>query len=125
MIDKQKFVLAHDQARQRASHAVLNAPEGYVVEIKPPTRNLEQNALLWSLLGELSKQLPWHGQKLSPEDYKDLLTASLRKQRVSPGIDGGFVVFGDRTSKYSKAEFSDLIELIYAFGTQNGVVFSQ
>jgi hypothetical protein len=63
--------------------------------------------------------------KLSADDWKDLLTASLRKQRSAPGLDGGFVVFGERTRTYSKAEFSELIELIYAFGAQQGVVFER
>ena len=37
---KQRFVLVHDTARQRALSAVANAPEGMVVEIKEPTKNL-------------------------------------------------------------------------------------
>ena len=41
------------------------------------------------------------------------------------GIDGGFVVCGQRTSKMSKAEFSNLLELIYAFGAEHEVTFSE
>jgi hypothetical protein len=37
---------------------------------------------------------------------------------------GSFVVLGLRTSKLTKAEFSDLIELIACFGAERGVVFS-
>jgi NinB protein len=125
MNDKQIFKLVHSEARSRAAQAVMQAPEGYVVRISPATRSLDQNALMWKLLSELERQMTWHGQKLSSEDYKDMLTASLRKQRVVPGIDGGFVVFGERTKTYSKAEFSELIELIYAFGTQHGVNFEE
>jgi ADP-heptose:LPS heptosyltransferase len=51
------------------------------------------------------------------------LTASLRGQRSAPGIDGGFVIFGERTKTYTKAQFSELIELIYAFGAQHEVIF--
>ena len=53
------------------------------------------------------------------------MTAGLRKQKAVPGIDGGFVMVGSRTSKMSKAEFSDLVELIYAFGAERGVRFEQ
>ena len=53
-----------------------------------------------------------------------MFTAALRKQRAVPGIDGGFVVLGNSTSKMTVAEMSELIELIGAFGAQHGVVFN-
>lgn len=100
------------------------APQGYCVTVSEPKRSLEQNSLMWPLLACLADQIDWHGQKLSPQDWKDMLTSTLRKQRVAPGIDGGFVVFGERTKTYTKAQFSELIELIMAFGTQHGVNFN-
>jgi len=42
-----------------------------------------------------------------------------------PGIDGGFVVLGLSTSKMSKEEMSELLELALAFGAQKGVVFCE
>lgn len=122
---KQVFRLAHEIARQRAVQAVQSAPDGYVVEVKEPTRNLEQNALLWSLLNQISKQVVWYGQKLSSEEWKDVLSASLKQQKVVPGLDGGFVVCGQSTSKMSKAVFSELLELTFAFGAQQGVEFDE
>lgn len=122
---KQRFIMAHDIARQRAVMAVQSAPSGYVVEIREPSRSLDQNSLLWPLLTELSHQVNWYGQKLTPDEWKDVMTAGLRKQKAVPGIDGGFVMVGSRTSKMSKAEFSDLVELIYAFGAERGVRFEQ
>lgn len=89
-------------------------------------RTLEQNALMWSLLYQISEQVIWFGEQLSAEDYKDLLTASLRKHRVVPGIEPGtIVVLGMRTSKMNKAEMAELIELIVAFGTERGVTFRE
>lgn len=120
---KQRYIMSHELARQRAIDAVRNAPAGYVIEIREPTRTLDQNALLWPLLTEVSRQVEWYGQKLTEDEWKDVFTAGLRKQKAVPGIDGGFVMVGSRTSKMSKAEFSDLVELIYAFGAQQGVKF--
>lgn len=120
---KQVFRLVHATARQRAVQAVQSAPDGFVVEVKEPTRNLEQNALLWSLLNQISKQVVWCGQKLSSEEWKDVLSASLKQQKVVPGLEGGFVVCGQSTSKMSKAVFSELLELTFAFGAQQGVKF--
>jgi hypothetical protein len=118
------FVLSHPQARQNALQAVSEAPEGYEVRIKERTRSLDQNAALWAVLTDISNQVVWHGQKLSPEDWKHILTAGLkREQRMAPGISGGWVVLGLSTSKMTKSEFSDLLELAHAFGAEQGVCF--
>lgn len=112
------FYLVHQQARQSAMNAVAAAPEGYKVKIGPPERNLEQNAALWALLGDISERVVWHGQKLSPEEWKDVMTAALKRQKVVPGLDGGFVVLGTSTSKMNKAEFSELLDFAQAFAAQ-------
>lgn len=122
---KQYFVLSHDTARNNAVIACRNAPAGYVVEIKEKTRSLEQNSMLWALLTDVSRQVDWYGRKLSPENWKNVFSAALKKQDVVPNIDGdGFVVLGQSTSKMGKKEFGDMIELIQSFGAQRGVVWS-
>ncbi len=118
---KQLYILSHTTARDRARDAVLQAPEGYRVTVEPPKRTLDQNALLWPLLHEISRQVKWDGETLSPEEWKDLFTASMKKQKVVRGIDGGLVFLGDRTSKMSKTDFSDLLDYIQAFGSERGV----
>lgn len=95
------------------------------VTVKPQRRSTDQNALLWVLLGEVSRQVDWHGQKLEPAEWKDVFTASLKRQKVVPGLDGGFVVLGSSTSRMDKQEFSELVELVYAFGAQQGVQFRE
>lgn len=87
-------------------------------------RSGEQNKRLWATLSDVSSQVDWYGQKLSQEDWKHVFTAALEKQRVVPGIDGGFVMCGMSTSKMSKAKFSDLLEIINAFGAEHGVKWS-
>ena len=124
-MSKRIFVMAHEQARQNAIRCIKEAPAGYCVTVSEPTRTLEQNSLMWPLLDCIAKQVVWYGTKLAKEDWKDILTASLRGQRSAPGIDGGFVIFGERTKTYTKAQFSELIELIYAFGAQHDVEFGE
>lgn len=41
-----------------------------------------------------------------------------------PGIDGGFVVLGQSTSRMRVSEMRDLITIIHAFGAERGVKFS-
>jgi hypothetical protein len=89
------------------------------------TRTTEQNRLMWAVLTDLSEQVEWYGQHLSKENWKDVLTASLKRQQVIPGLDGGFVVCGTSTSRMTIAEMTELIELAMAFGAEKGVVFSE
>lgn len=122
---RQISLVGHRQ-REFAKAEIDRAPDGMVVTIREATRSLEQNALLWPLLNDLSEQVEWPvngvAQKLSPDDWKDIATAALtQEQRVATGLDGGFVFIGRRTSTLSKRAFSDLIEIIYAFGARHGV----
>lgn len=118
------LILANDGVRARAIEMIRQAEPKSRVEIKGPARSLDQNALMWALLAEVSAQVVWYGQKLSSDDWKDVMTASLRRARVVPGIDpGSFVPLGMRTSDMTKAELSDLTELIRAFGAEHGVEF--
>lgn len=95
------------------------------VTMATETRSVAQNALMWSCLSDVARQVEWHGQKLDEEAWKDMATAALKRQRVVPGIDGGFVVLGQRTSKMTIAEMSELIDFLHAFGDERGVRWSQ
>lgn len=102
----------------------------YCVEVKQETRTTNQNRMLWSILFDLSAQVQWpvdgKAQKLAPEDWKHILSAGLQKhQRIAQGIDGGFVMLGQRTSKMTVAEMGELIELAYAFGAEHGIKWSR
>lgn len=120
-----RYILAHQTARDRAKAAIDDAEDGYVVEIKEPTRNLAMNAKLWAMLAEIATQTDWHGIKLSSEEWKDLLSAGLVKSKVVPNMDGsGFVILGQRTSKMTKRQFAELIDLVECFGTERGVKFA-
>ena len=118
---------AHDaiQSVWRLAKASVLAGHRMVLTIKPETRSLAQNARLWAMLADISRQVDWHGQKLSPEEWKDVFTAALKRQKVVPGIDGGFVVLGTSTRKMTKAEMSELQEFMQAFGAQRGVEFRE
>jgi len=114
-------------SRPAAIEAVRNAPDGYLMTLQPPKRSLEQNAKLWAMLTDVAAQVVWYGLKLTAEDWKDVLSASLRKEmRTVPNVDGnGLVVLGMRTSQMSMRELGELIELIYAFGASHEVKWSE
>lgn len=125
MNDRLRFVLAHDVARSRAIEAVRTAPEGWYVEVKAPTRTLLQNARMWAMLTDISRQVDWYGQKLTTEEWKDVFSAALNQQKVIPGVNGGFVVCATRTSQMTKREMGDMMELMGAFGAEHDVEWSE
>lgn len=89
-------------------------------------RSHEQNSLMWSLLTDLANQVPWpvngSATQLSPDDWKDIITAGMQKHhRMAQGIDGGFVILGMRTSKMNKQQMCDVITLAIQFGDKRGV----
>ena len=96
------------------------------VKTMPLTRSLEQNAKMWAMLTDVSQQVEWYGKRLTAEDWKHVFSASLRKLSVVPNLDGtGFVALGLSTSAMSKREMSDMVELIYSFGAEKGVKWTE
>jgi hypothetical protein len=118
-------ILNSDTDRKRVSGWAQKAPAGTRVEFKAVKRSLPQNARLWAMLTDVAVQLPWHGLRLTPDDYKLLFLDALKREvRMVPNIDGnGFVNLGRSSSDLSKSEMTDLIEIIHAFGASHGVVF--
>jgi hypothetical protein len=117
----QRFKLISEDVKRNVCRQITAAEWGKVVTIADPTRSSEANARMWAQLADIAKHVDWYGNKLTPEEWKDVFSAALKRQKVIPGLDGGFVVCGQRTSKMSKREMSDLIELMNAFCVERGV----
>lgn len=124
MAEKKTFILAHAVARKGACTFAMEAPNGWHVTFRPPTRSLDQNARMWAMLGEVSRQVDWYGRKLTPEAWKCVFSASLKKQDVVPGLHGDFVVIGQSTSAMGISELGEMMDLIEAFGAEHAVKFS-
>jgi NinB protein len=122
---RRPLIIDNEDTRALALKWARTVPLWTIIEFRQAKRTTDQNALLWSLLGDISKQVDWHGQKLEAEDWKTIFMNALNSEmRMVPALDGrGFVSLGTRTSKLTKSEMSDLIEVIYAFGATRGVVF--
>lgn len=124
MSEHSLFILAHTEARRRAAKAVAEAPEGYVVRITAPTRNLEQNAALHAKLGEIAERCSWAGRKWDLETWKRLLVGAWSRATgeqtvLLPALDGhGVEVVFRRTSTLTKRECSELLEFINAWAAE-------
>ena len=119
-------ILNSQSDRQKVCKWAMGVAPGTRVEFKEAKRSTDQNARFWAMLTEIAQQLSWHGQKLKADDWKLIFLDALKQEvRIVPNISGnGFVNLGRSSSDLSKGEFSDLIEIMIAFGAQHGVVFS-
>lgn len=117
--------LNSDRDRLRATQIITAAPAGSRMEIKAAKRSIPQNDRMWAMLTEVARQLPWHGQRLRPDDWKLIFLDALKREaRTVPNIDGtGLVDIARSSSDLSKSEMTDLIELIFEFGARHGVKF--
>src|SRR5690348_14223684 len=108
------LTLHSERDKLRAAEIISAAPIGSRVEVKAAKRSNDQNAKMWAMLSEIALQLPWHGIKLRPDDWKILFLDSLKRElRMMPTLDGaGFVNLGRSSSDLTKAEMGDLITLI-------------
>lgn len=110
--------------RSRLVAWVSQAPLGTRVEFKQTKRSIPQNDRMWAMLTDVARQLPWHGQKLTPDDWKLVFLDALKGEiRSVPNIDGNGFVSLRRSSDLSKDEMSNMIDLIAAFGAEHGVEF--
>lgn len=125
MADKITIKLIGDEQRARAIAFITRAPLGYVVTISEPSRSLDQNALMWAALADISKSKP-DGREMTPEQWKSVfMDAAGFKPTFVPNLDGdGFLCLGYKSSRLKKAEFSDLIETIFEYGARKGVRWS-
>lgn len=103
------------------------------VKVGEPTRTLDQNAAMWPALRDIARQVPWQVVMPSGEtraadedDWKAILTAAFERETAwTPGLRGGVVMLGARTSKYGKRKMGEFLSFVHAEGDDRGVVWSE
>ena len=121
------IVIYGPQDRFRAADLVHKVPCGTRIEFKNAKRTLPQNDRMWAMLTDIARQLPWHGLKLRPNDWKLIFLDALHRElRIVPNLDGtGFVALHQSSSDLTKEEMSNLIELMLEFGSRHNIVFNE
>ena len=102
---------------------VDRVPFGWRVEFKQPTRSLEQNDRLWSLLAIIAKSARINGMAYEPDQWKMMFMKAMGKEaQFLPTLDGlQFFPTGFRSSDLSVKEMSDLQTLIEAYAAEQGI----
>lgn len=125
------LVLHTDDLRRKAIDWITRAPQDTRVTFQGPKRTLAQNDRLWAMLTDVAQHVEWAGQKRSPEDWKLMFLDYLERElghepNIVPSLDGeGYVRLDGSSSKLSVEEMTMLIELIFKFGANHGVVFHE
>lgn len=81
----------------------------------------EQRKMLNCLCGDLSSQIRWHGNRLSKDDWRHMLSGTVLGWRMLPGIDTGngapgFIYLGGSSKDLTKSQASDAITMAIQIG---------
>lgn len=108
--------------RETAHRIIDSAPVGSRFSVKPPRRTIPQNDRFWAIVGEIAAAKP-QGRTMTPEQWKCVFMDALgMKATWVPSLDGeGVVNTGYRSSRLSKSEMSDLMELATSYAAQHGI----
>ena len=80
-----------------------------------------QRRMLNAVCGDLSRQLVWHGNRLSRDDWRHLLAGTMLGWRMMPAIDrgegaAGFIMLGGSSLDLTKTQATDAIACGLAIG---------
>ena len=116
--------LRGEYQRNLAKSLIDKAPDNAVVKISPERRSDDQNAKMWAMLSDVSRAKS-EGRRHIPEIWKCIFMAACGHEvAFEQGLDGRPFPIGFHSSKLTKAQMSDLIEMIYSYGAQHGVQWS-
>lgn len=130
--DNPNAAMVLDTARAEVMRRYL-AGESCEIEVREPRRSLDSNAAMWATLADIAAQVDWphtfQGNwqigRMDSESWKAVLTAAFEAEtRMAQAVNGGAVMLGARTSKFSKRRMGDFLTFCNAFGSEKGVRWS-
>lgn len=117
-------ILRGPSQRDLAKRMIDAAPPDAVIQVKPEGRSLDQNAMLWACLSDVSRSKP-EGRCHTPEVWKSLFMAACGHQvQFEQGLDGTPFPVGFRSSRLSKSQMADLLTFVLQWGDEHGVHWS-
>lgn len=101
------------------------------IEVSEAKRSGAENRLLHAMLTHISKTHEWAGKRRDVETWKRLLVAAWcrannEQVELLPALDGhGVDIVFRRTSQLTRRECADLIEFVFAWGSENDITFPE
>jgi len=121
----QTIILRGPSQRAFAASLIAKAPDDAVVEVRPPTRNRDQNARMWAMISDVSRAMP-DGRRHTPDVWKCLfMHACGHAVQFEAGLDGAPFPIGFRSSRLTVRQMADLITCIAEYGDRHGVQWTE
>ena len=82
----------------------------------------EQRRLFNAACGDLANQLRWHGFRLSRDDWRHLISGTILRWRMMPGVDmgdgvaPGLIMLGGSSLDLSTKQCGEAIDMAFAIG---------
>ncbi|KGQ40676.1 recombination protein NinB [Gallibacterium anatis] len=133
MENKQRFFLRNRRIQANAIGVIhsltLDEQNPVVVEIKPLTRTLAQNAKFHAMLGDIAKQCTFNGKKQTLETWKMLFVSGHKiatggQAEMAIGFEGEVVNLRESTAQMGVKRLASLIDYVEAWAAEQGVRFS-
>ena len=109
--------------RNIAREMVDNAPDGHILEVRPPKRSLDSNRYYWAVLGDISEQVV-PGRFYEPSVYHEYFRTLFLSERMVELPDGSLKMLEPSTSELNQSSFSEYVEKVVMWALQNDVKFS-
>ena len=128
MASKQMYRILSDSHRQRATQAVLDAPQGWVVTIQEPTRSLDQSAKLHACFNTIAKSgMKWADRQLTADQWKVLLISGYAVATgigadIVKGIEDEVVNIRESSAAMGVRRMSSLLEYVQAFMADHDII---
>jgi len=117
-------VILSPHNRDVAKQMVDNAPDGYVLEVRPAKRSLDSNRYYWAVLGDISEQMVV-GKAYEPSIwhvyFKQLFLPDLMQELP----DGSLSIVPPSSTKLTQKEFSEYLEKVVKWALEHDVKFSE
>ncbi len=133
METKQRFFLRNARIQANAIGVIhslaLDDKNPVVVEIKPLTRTLAQNAKLHAMLGDIAKQCEFQGKKRDIETWKMIMVSAHNiakggQAEMAIGLEGEVLNLRESTAEMGVKRLASLIDYVDAWAAGQGVRFS-
>lgn len=81
----------------------------------------QQRKILNAACGDLANQISWHGFNLSKDDWRHLISGTVKGWRMMPAIDrgegaAGFIMLGGSSMDLTKEQCIDAITQVFLIG---------
>jgi NinB protein len=117
-------VILSQHNRNLAREMVDNAPDGHILEVRPPKRSLDSNRYYWAVLGDISEQVV-PGKAYEPSIWHEYLRALFLPERMIELPDGSIKMLEPSTSELNQALFSEYVEKVVKWALEHDVKFSE